>query len=135
MPSGVGVSPRAVPCGPPKARSAAVPCHVGLAGTVYMPQIAPRQQGWHWGISLLPLHPSPPFRKGIPRPVWPWGARQEGSRSPAHRMLGSTGRMTSEGRTPALALLWRVPPFSGSSFEGVGVLVRLWGVLEVCPYL
>lgn len=43
--------------------------------------------------------------------------------------------MTSKGRTPALALLWRVPLFSGSSFEGVGVLVRLWGVLEVCPYL
>lgn len=117
----------------PKACSTAVPCHVGLAGTLCAPQIAPWEQGRHQGTSLLPLRPSQHFPRGIPHPVRLWGAGQERASSPARGMLGNAGRMASErsGSSPGSTL--EAPPFSGSSFEGVGVLVRLWGSWGCAP--
>lgn len=101
---------------PPKARSTAVPCHVGLAGTVYAPQIAPRQQGWYWGISLLPLHPSHPFRKGIPHPLWPWGARQEGVSLPCPQDAGECWQDDVQGSDSSPGSTLEGPPLLWEQF-------------------
>lgn len=108
----------------PKACSTAMLCHESLSGTVYAPQIAPWQQGWHWGTPSAAPAPQAALPEGYPLPCWAVRGWAGEDSLPCLQDAGQRWQdgIWGSGSSPGTAL--EAPHISGSSFDGVEVLVR-----------